>query len=77
MQDPEAALVFALAAVELGEWQDPDVMDTLALAYHRTGDNTRAVEVEERALALIDEEDTARRAPFEEALETYRSAANE
>ncbi len=45
LQDPGAALVFALAAVELGEWQDPDVMDTLALAYHRTGDNARAVEV--------------------------------
>ena len=74
LQDPEAALVFALAAVELGEWQDPDVMDTLALAYHRTGDNAKAVEVESKALDLIDEEDTARRAPFEEALATYRSA---
>jgi hypothetical protein len=49
-------------------------MDTLALAYHRTGDNVRAVEVEEKALELIDEEDTARRKPFEEALETYRNA---
>ena len=75
LQDPEAALIFALAAVELGEWQDPDVMDTLALAHHRTGDNARAVEVEEMALELIDEEDAARRAPFEEALATYRSAS--
>ena len=73
LQDPEAALVFALEAVELGEWRDPDVMDTLALAYHRVGDNKRAVEVEEKALDLIDEEDAARRAPFVEALETYRS----
>jgi len=77
LQDPEAALVFALAAAELGDWSDPDVMDTLALAYHRTGDNAKAVEVEEKALALIDEEDTARRAPFEEAIETYRSAVKE
>ena len=77
LQDPEAALVFALAAVELGEWQDPDVMDTLALAYHRTGDNVRAVDVEEKALELIDEEDAARREPFEAALKTYRSASGE
>jgi eukaryotic-like serine/threonine-protein kinase len=77
LQDPEAALVFALAAVELGEWKDPDVMDTLALAYHRTGDNGRAVEVEEKALDLIDEEDAARREPFETALATYRSASEE
>ncbi len=74
LQDPEDALLFALDAVELGDWQDPDVMDTLALAYHRTGDNVRAVEVEEKALELIDEEDASRREPFEEALETYRSA---
>ncbi len=73
LQDPGAALVFALEAVELGEWQDPDVMDTLALAYHRTGDSARAVEVELRALELIDEADAARRAPFVEALATYRS----
>ena len=74
LQDPDAALVFALEAVELGEWGDPDVMDTLALAYHRTGANIKAVEVEERALALIDEGDAARREPFEDALEEYRSA---
>jgi len=77
LQDPEAAVVFALAAVELGGWQDPDLMDTLALAYHRTGDNVRAVEVEEKALELIDEEDTARREPFEAALAKYRSAGGE
>ena len=74
LQNPEAALVLALEAVELGQWQDPDVMDTLALAYHRTGDNANAVEVETKALELIPVEDTARREPFESALAEYRSA---
>jgi serine/threonine protein kinase/tetratricopeptide (TPR) repeat protein len=74
LQDPEAALIFALAAVELGEWKDPDVMDTLALAHHRTGNNAKAVEVEMKALELIPEEDTARREPFESAMAEYRSA---
>jgi tetratricopeptide (TPR) repeat protein len=74
LQDPEDALVFALEAVELGQWQDLDVMDTLALAYHRTGNNAKAVEVEMKALDLIPEVDTARREPFESALAEYRSA---
>ena len=74
LQDPDAALVFALEAVELGQWKDPDVLDTLALAYHRTGNTARAIEVESRALDLIPEDETARRGPFEATLAKYREA---
>lgn len=73
LQDPESALAFALDAVELGRWRDPDVIDTLARAYHRVGDTTRAVDVASRALELIPEEDTERRAAFEATLEEYRA----
>ena len=74
LRDPDGALVFALEAVELGEWKDPDVIDTLALAYHRTGDTERAIEVEIRALELIPEDDTARREPFEATIAEYRAS---
>ena len=74
LQDPEAALVFALEAVELGQWRDPDVIDTLALAYHRTGDTAKAIEVESQALDLIPEEDAARREPFEATIAEYQAA---
>ncbi|MEX1310781.1 MAG: serine/threonine-protein kinase [Candidatus Sulfomarinibacteraceae bacterium] len=74
LQDPEAALAFALEAVELGEWQDPNVIYTLAVAYHRTGDTERAIEVSNRALELIPEEDTGRRQAFEARLAEYRAA---
>jgi serine/threonine protein kinase/tetratricopeptide (TPR) repeat protein len=74
LQDPEGALAFALEAAELGAWQNPDVLDTLAAAYHRTGDAARAVEVAGRALDLIPKDDTARREPLEAALTEYREA---
>lgn len=77
LQDPDGALVFALEAVELGEWHDPDVIDTLALAYHRTGDTERAIEVESRTLDLIPEDDTARREAFEATIAEYRAALPE
>ncbi len=74
LQDPERALAFALEAAELGQRQDPDVLDTLALAYHRTGDTTRAVDIVRQALALIPEDDTDRREPLEAALATFEDA---
>jgi tetratricopeptide (TPR) repeat protein len=77
LQDPANALVFALSAAELSDRQNPDILDTLALAHHRTGDHAQAVEVATEALGLIPDEDNERRAPFETALETYRRALSE
>jgi len=74
LQDPESALVFAVEAVELGNWQDPDVIDTLALAYHRTGDTAKAIEVANRALDLIPEEDVARRESFAATIAEFQEA---
>ncbi len=74
LQDPDAALAFALEAAELGGRRDPDVLDTLALAHDRTGDHARAVEVQMQAVELVGEEDSARREAFEQALARYRSA---
>jgi serine/threonine protein kinase/tetratricopeptide (TPR) repeat protein len=74
LQDPEAALAFALEAAELGRRQDPDVLDTLALAHHRNGDHARAVEVQTEALELVENGDATRREAFEQALASYRDA---
>jgi non-specific serine/threonine protein kinase/serine/threonine-protein kinase len=69
------ALAHALRANELSGHKNPDYLDTLALAYHRTGRSDKAVETVERALALLAPGDEERRAPFVERLEEYRGAA--
>ena len=73
---PEAttALEFALKAVEPPGDKNPDYLDTLALAYHRTGRDDKAVETIEHALAIIAPNDAARRGPFMKRLEEYRAA---
>lgn len=77
LRDPAAALELAQEAAELTEWRDPDILDTLALAHHLTGDHARAVEVMNRALDQIPADDAARREPFEQALARYRAALAE
>jgi len=53
LRDPQAALSTARQAVEMTDGEDPLVLDTLALAYHRNGDGMRAVETEARAIAML------------------------
>jgi len=53
LQDPAGALPYALKAVELSHDEDPLCLHVLALAYAGTHDYRRAVETEEKALALF------------------------
>jgi serine/threonine protein kinase/Tfp pilus assembly protein PilF len=55
LQDPAAALVWAEKAAAASGGKEPGILDTLALAAFRSGDLRRAVEIEEKALALLDE----------------------
>jgi len=59
LRDPERALGFAqrACAIPEQEGQAPawSLLDTLALAQHRTGDTAAAVETQKRALALMPE----------------------
>jgi eukaryotic-like serine/threonine-protein kinase len=57
LRDPAVALAHAERAVELSQASDPATLDTLALAYDLNGDPARAVETEERALALLPAEE--------------------
>jgi tetratricopeptide (TPR) repeat protein len=52
LQDPEGALPIAERANELSGWKRPDYLDTLALAYQRTGRFEEAIAMQEKALIL-------------------------
>ena len=53
LRDPQAALPVAKRAVEKNGSRDPRILDTLALAYFMTGDTTRAIETQEKAVSLL------------------------
>jgi non-specific serine/threonine protein kinase/serine/threonine-protein kinase len=77
LRDPETALRFALEACEATGFQNAAFLDTLALAYHLTGDTAKAVETQERALSLIPEDDARSRAEFEKRRSEYEAAIDE
>ncbi|MFQ5424184.1 MAG: hypothetical protein ACE5F9_09410, partial [Phycisphaerae bacterium] len=54
--------------------KNPGYLDTLALAYHRTGDTARAIETQEKAVALLPPGDSPTRKEFEARLEEFRQA---
>jgi len=53
LRDPRTALQVAQEAVERSGGEDPAILDTLALAWHRSGDSARAVEIQGRAIAAL------------------------
>jgi thiol-disulfide isomerase/thioredoxin len=52
--DYDTALYIAQKAVEASKSEDPAIMDTLAMAYYRKGDLDKAIETQEKAVALLD-----------------------
>ncbi len=73
LRDPDTALTFALSANERTAHANPGFLDTLALAHHRTGDTTRALEIQERALALLPPGESSLRTELEEHLDEFRA----
>lgn len=73
LRNPAAALVRAQQAVALSEGKDAVILDTLAHAYFLTGDQSRAVATEEKALALLPADSPARQ-EAEAALTRFRAA---
>jgi serine/threonine protein kinase/type II secretory pathway pseudopilin PulG len=51
--DPAVALAYAQRAVEANNGRSSYILDTLALAYHRNGDHARAIELVEKARAML------------------------
>jgi len=53
LRDAASALPYAKRAVEGTRGNDPNILKTLALAYHLTGDQAGAIETARRALSLL------------------------
>jgi tetratricopeptide (TPR) repeat protein len=53
LRDARAALRYAKRAEEITEGKDVDVLDTLALAHHMSGDQEAAIATAQRALDLL------------------------
>jgi hypothetical protein len=73
-RDPAAALTLALEIAAKTESEDHGFLETLALAYHLTGDAPGAVENQKRAIASLPEEKSERRTGMEETLATFEAA---
>jgi tetratricopeptide (TPR) repeat protein len=74
LRDPAAALPNARRAVEMTKGNAPKMLNTLALAYHLTGDHARAVETELKAIASLKADSLVRR-EFETNLAKFQAAA--
>jgi len=70
-RDAETALAYARRAVDLPGGDGASVLDTLALAYFRTGDTARAIETQRRAIARLDPSETQLREKLEASLARY------
>jgi tetratricopeptide (TPR) repeat protein len=55
LQDPEEALRVALAVTEETGSQDVNILGTLALAYYRSGQPEKAVEIQDKVVAMTPE----------------------
>ncbi len=69
VRNPQEAIALATKAVAAGN--NPDYLDTLAAAYFEAGQTEKAVEVEQKALALDPGNDS-----YKEALQKYLAPAN-
>jgi tetratricopeptide (TPR) repeat protein len=72
LRNPQEALTYAVEANDLTNHEVPNYLDTLALAYHLTGDTAKAIETVRRAITLLPE--GADRSEYEKRLEEFESA---
>ena len=74
LRDPPTALRLSLEANEMTGDENTGFLDTLSLAYHRTGDTVKAIETQKRAIALLPAGDTDLRRHMKIALAKYEAA---
>jgi len=79
LKSPDYALAVELAqrAVQLTDEKDPFILDTLASALFKQGKVEEAIRYQEKAVALLKEQDGIRdeiKRVFEERLEKFRKA---
>jgi non-specific serine/threonine protein kinase/serine/threonine-protein kinase len=73
-RDPRTALSLAVEVAEKTGYENPYYLDTLSLAYHLTGDIAKAIENQKKAISLLPEEDSARRASYGATLAKFEAA---
>ncbi len=74
LRDPAAALPLAEKANAATQEQNPGILDTLALALHRTGKKTDAINMQKKALALLpNTTPAATRQEFEQHLREFQN----
>ncbi len=71
LRDPQAALPFARRAVELDGGVDANMLDTLAMVLHQTGDASGAIETLRQAVAVARAGGLFNRAELEDKLISY------
>lgn len=75
LRDPQAALPVANRSVEMSGETNAEHLDTLALAYFMTGDTAKAIETQEKAIALLSAGKSPLRTELEANLAKFRAAA--
>jgi non-specific serine/threonine protein kinase/serine/threonine-protein kinase len=75
LRDPQVALQFALEANEMTGFENPNYLDTLALAYHLTGQAAKAIDTQKKAIPLLQHTSPETRAEIEERLAVFEKAA--
>jgi tetratricopeptide (TPR) repeat protein len=70
--DPDKALKLALQANDRTGSENPSYLDTLALAYHLTGEAEKAIETQRKAISLLPED--ADRSAYEKHVAEFESA---
>jgi hypothetical protein len=73
LRDPAVALEFAIKANDVSRYEVPNQLDTLALAYHRTGETAKAIELQTKAISLLPAD--ASRSEYEDRLREYEAAS--
>ncbi len=76
-RDFELAMKYALKAADMTAEKDGAVLDTLARAYWETGEKTKAVEVQERAVELVKKDNQlpeATKKELQATLDRYKRA---
>ncbi len=74
LRDPDVALELARRANDLTNYDNAWYLDTLALAYHMTGDTARALETQQEALSLLTEDQESYRPEMEANLAKFQTA---
>lgn len=67
----EYARKIAKEAVDMTDWENPAIIDTLAWAHYRAGDAKKAAETQMKAIELLDENDPSR-PQYVDSLETFK-----